>query len=160
MDQTKNDPINPNHYKGLFKTKDMQCIYLSRTLDFDLGCWAKYIYRCGHKDSARQDFDKAKWYMEDWFATHMPKDPVLIMHKGITTENCMELDRDNMPIFNPFAEKARIAFQFLEEPDRSENTELFDRYRLLELVTLDFIVPAVWRLYMSNYEFKYLGDPE
>ena len=50
MDQTKNDPINPNHYKGLFKTKDMQCIYLSRTLDFDLGCWAKYIYRCGHKE--------------------------------------------------------------------------------------------------------------
>jgi hypothetical protein len=144
------DAINPAHYKGLFQAKDIQCIALTRQLDFDLGNWAKYIYRLGNKDNPHQDFNKARWYMEDWFAHHTPVDPSL-RHAVTVWE---EKDKSVMPIRNPFAEKARIAFEFIEPP--ADNPELQDRYRLLEIVTQDFIIPLHWREMMDAYEDKWL----
>ena len=149
----KNDPINPRHYQGLFKTRDMQCIALSRCLDFDLGNWAKYIYRSGQKDDAKQDFNKARWYMEDWFAHHGPVEPHI--RYGVTVWS--ETDKGVLPIRNPFAEKARIAFEFIEPPS-SDDEELYDRYKLLQLVTDDFIIPNWWRRKMDCYAIQYLGE--
>lgn len=150
------DAINPQHYRGLFKTKDIQCIALTRQLDFDLGNWAKYIYRLGHKDNPQQDFDKARWYMEDWFKTHGPVDPPI--RRAVTVWE--EKDKNVMPIRNPFSDRARIAFEFIEKPAEAES-ELYDRYMLLKLVTDDFIIPDWWRREMDCYEIQHLkGQPK
>lgn len=149
------DAINPAHYKGLFQAKDIQCIALTRQLDFDLGNWAKYIYRLGNKDNPHQDFNKARWYMEDWFAHHPPVDPSL-RHAVTVWE---EKDKSVMPIHNPFAEKARIAFDFIQEPDAGDE-ELYDRWRLLRLVTDDYIIPEWWRKKMDCYEIQYLNKEQ
>ena len=147
-----NDPINPAHYRGLFNTRDIQCIAVTRTLDFDLGCWFKYLFRLGNKDNALQDFNKARWYMEDWFAHHGP------VESPIRSEGLVwgETDQSVMPIRNPFAEKARIAFEFIEPPN-GENQELYDRYHLLRLITDDFIIPGWWRKKMDCFAIQHLG---
>ena len=145
------DAINPAHYRGLFETRDIQCIAVTRQLDFDLGCWFKYIYRLGNKDDAKQDFDKARWYMEDWFRSHPPVDPVLSM----SVSHFIYKDTTIMPIRNPFAEKARIAFSFIKEPSYNDK-ELHARWKLLQLVTDDYIIPAWWREKMDKYEEAYL----
>lgn len=147
------DAINPPHYRGLFKTSDIQCIALTRQLDFDLGNWAKYIYRLGNKDDARQDFNKARWYMEDWFAHHQPIDPLITQSASLFIFS----EVANMPIRNPFAEKARIAFEFIQEPSAGDE-ELHARWELLQLVTDDFIKPSWWRKKMDCYEIQYLME--
>jgi len=147
------DAINPAHYRGLFQPKDIQCIAVTRQLDFDLGCWFKYLFRLGNKDDTKQEFDKARWYMEDWFAHHPPIDPVIT--KSVSLFVCKETDV--MPIRNPFAEKARIAFEAIQEPPYS-NEELHARWELLRLITDDYIMPAWWRQKMDAYENKYLKE--
>ena len=152
----ENDPINPNHYRGLFQTRDIQCIALTRCLDFDLGNWAKYIYRCGNKDNAKQDFNKARWYMEDWFAHHGPVESPIRLSSTFVWE---QMTKAVLPIRNPFAEKARIAFEFIEPPSM-DNEELYARYQLLKLVTDDFIIPDWWRKQMDGYAIQYLGEEQ
>lgn len=156
------DNVNhPVHYQAYFETEDVECINLTRQLDFCLGNCAKYLWRCGHKGNRQksfEDLDKARWYMEDWFANHMPEEPTLVLHKGVTIDTWVLKERDDMPIKNPFAEKVRIAFAFIKPPEASENPELYDRYQLLKMFTDDYIVPAQWRLRMDAYEDKHLGD--
>lgn len=149
------DAINPAHYRGLFQTTDIQCIAVTRQLDFDLGNWFKYIYRLGNKDDAKQDFNKARWYMEDWFANHLPIEPA-ITH---TVSLFVFKELDVMPIRNPFSDKARIAFEFIKEPSSSDE-ELHARWELLHLVTDDFILPAWWRREMDCYEIQYLNEEQ
>ena len=132
----ENDPINPNHYKGLFQLKDNECIRLARTLDFDLGNYVKYIYRCGNKIDALEDFEKACWYMEDWLANHHPVFP----HGGYYD--------------NPCSEKAMVAFDFIAVPE--EGTELHARYKLLEQAVQPFITPKAWRKKLRKFKVKYL----
>ena len=152
----QNDPINPNHYRGLFQTRDIQCIAVTRVLDFDLGCWFKYIFRMGKKDSALQDFNKARWYMEDWFAHHGPVESnIRYQHPDLWAETPFNV----LPIKNPFAEKARIAFEFITPP-AFDDEELYDRYRLLKLITDDFIIPGWWRREMDCYGIQHLGEPD
>ena len=151
------DAINPKHYRGLFQTRDIQCIAVTRVLDFDLGCWFKYIFRLGNKDDALQDFNKARWYMEDWFAHHGPDTSPIRLLPG---PNCWsETQRSCMPIRNPFAEKASIAFEFIEPPSMTDD-ERFDRYCLLQLVTDNFIIPDWWRRKMDCYAIQYLGEKQ
>lgn len=132
------DAINPSHYKGLFELKENECIRLSRTLDFDMGNYIKYIFRVGNKDAALQDFRKARWYATDWITSHFPAVP-------------------DGPLFNPCAEKASIAFDFIKVPEFG--TELWDRWHLMRVVTQPFIVGHNWLRLLNEYEAKYLrGD--
>lgn len=59
------DPVNhPPHYKhGGIETID---IIEAKGLGFHLGNAVKYILRAGHKDDARQDIEKARWYLDRW----------------------------------------------------------------------------------------------
>ena len=59
------DPINPQHYKGGFQTRQMECIDLVRELPFSEGNAVKYIWRAGRKGDAKEDLEKAMWYIED-----------------------------------------------------------------------------------------------
>lgn len=148
------DAINPAHYRGLFASRANETIAVTRHLCFCMGNYYKYLARLYKKDNPKQDFNKARWYMEDWLAHHSPVDPVIT--KSVTLFVCKE--PDVMPILNPFAEKARIAFGFIEPPIASESPELYDRYKLLEIVTQDYIIPEWWRQKMDAYENKYLKE--
>lgn len=152
-----NNPINPKHYKGLFCLEPYETIMVSRHLDFCLGNYYKYLARLYQKDAPKQDFDKARWYMEDWCANHTPKDPLITMVHGVALWHWEYKERDEMPIYNPFAEKARIAFDLIIPPAPLENPELFARYKLLKIVTEDFIIPKMWRDMLDNYEIQYIG---
>lgn len=58
----KNDPINPNHYKG---DMPVQCIDISERFDFCLGNVIKYVWRAGKKEGSDilEDLQKADWYL-------------------------------------------------------------------------------------------------
>lgn len=133
----QNDPINPSHYRGLFQTRDIQCIAMTRCLDFCLGNYVKYIYRCGNKDNPVQDFNKAKWYANDWITHHHERDV-------------------NGLLINPCGKLAAVAFDFIEPPE--EGTELRDRYELMRIVTLPYISGDAWRRRLRAYEDRYLVD--
>ena len=77
------DAINPSHYKGLFQLKDYEAINVTRHLDFCAGNYYKYLARLYQKDAPRQDFEKARWYMEDWCANHLPAEPLVVMSHGV-----------------------------------------------------------------------------
>ena len=59
------DPINPGHYKGQFQPRQMECIDLVRELPFSEGNAVKYIWRAGFNGNAKEDLEKAMWYIED-----------------------------------------------------------------------------------------------
>ena len=58
----KNDPINPNHYKG---DMPVQCIDISERFNFCLGNVIKYVWRAGKKEGSDilEDLRKADWYL-------------------------------------------------------------------------------------------------
>lgn len=58
----KNDPINPNHYKG---DMPVQCIDISEKFNFCLGNVIKYVWRAGKKEGSDilEDLRKADWYL-------------------------------------------------------------------------------------------------
>ena len=58
----KNDPINPNHYKG---DMPVQCIDISEKFNFCLGNVIKYVWRAGKKEGSDilEDLQKADWYL-------------------------------------------------------------------------------------------------
>lgn len=59
----KNDPINPDHYKGKNGLESIQVIE-AFGLNFALGNATKYILRAGKKENKLQDLKKAMWYIE------------------------------------------------------------------------------------------------
>ena len=63
------DMVNhPPHYSSPFKTRQLECIDITRHLNFSLGNAVKYIWRAGEKGSkakALEDLDKAEWYLDD-----------------------------------------------------------------------------------------------
>ena len=135
------DAINPKHYKGIFKLKDNETIAVSRQLDFCMGNYYKYLARLYKKDDPVQDFHKARWYAGDWLSHHLKTN-------------------DRGWIYNECAEKAVIAFDFIEPPE--PNTELWDRYKLMSIVTAPYINPEHWISMLNRYEKKYLskGDAQ
>lgn len=59
------DPINPRHYKS--SPSGVECITVTRHMNFNLGNVVKYLWRAGLKDQAPtlQDLKKAAWYLND-----------------------------------------------------------------------------------------------
>lgn len=61
---TAHDPVNhPSHYTS--HPSGIECIEVTRQLSFDIGNAVKYVLRRGDKGSARQDLDKALFYLRD-----------------------------------------------------------------------------------------------
>jgi hypothetical protein len=46
--------------------RDIECIDVTRSLDFNLGNAIKYIWRAPYKGNAVEDLKKAIWYIEDY----------------------------------------------------------------------------------------------
>lgn len=63
----RNDDINhPKHYDGY--PASIECIDITRHLNFQLGNAVKYIWRAGKKGGLEkeiEDLKKAEWYLED-----------------------------------------------------------------------------------------------
>lgn len=60
---TENDPVNhPDHYAK--HPSGIECIQITEHMNFCLGSAMKYIWRAGLKGDARQDLEKAKWYLD------------------------------------------------------------------------------------------------
>lgn len=60
------DPVNhPKHYTS--HPSGVECITITRHMNFNLGNVLKYIWRAGVKDEAPtiQDLEKAAWYLND-----------------------------------------------------------------------------------------------
>lgn len=59
-----NDPVNhPEHYTS--HPSGIECIDVTRWMNFNLGNAVKYIWRSGLKDQSEQDLRKAIWYLEN-----------------------------------------------------------------------------------------------
>lgn len=54
---------NPPHYTS--HPSGIECIQITRHMNFNLGNAIKYIWRAGHKEDRIVDLEKAKWYIED-----------------------------------------------------------------------------------------------
>lgn len=58
------DPVNhPAHYTG--HPSDIECIQITRHMNFNKGNALKYIWRSSDKGSEIQDLQKAIWYLND-----------------------------------------------------------------------------------------------
>jgi hypothetical protein len=57
------DHINPDHYKD--HVSGIECIQVTRHMNFNIGNAIKYLWRVGKKDDAIQDLRKAIWYIEN-----------------------------------------------------------------------------------------------
>lgn len=62
------DQINPDHYKS--HPSGVECIEVTRHMNFNVGNAIKYLWRQGLKDSnpSIQDLTKAQWYISDEIA--------------------------------------------------------------------------------------------
>jgi len=59
-----NDPVNrPKHYTS--HPSGVECIEITRHMNFNLGNAIKYIWRAGMKDEYLQELKKARWYIDD-----------------------------------------------------------------------------------------------
>lgn len=65
VDQKLNhDPVNhPSHYTS--HPSGVECITITRHMNFNLGNAIKYIWRDGLKQNSIQDLEKAIFYLED-----------------------------------------------------------------------------------------------
>lgn len=58
------DPVNhPRHYTN--HPSGIECIDITRHMNFNLGNAIKYIWRAGEKNEAIEDLRKAQWYIAD-----------------------------------------------------------------------------------------------
>jgi hypothetical protein len=62
------DSINPKHYRS--NPEGVECIQVTRYMNFNLGNVVKYLWRAGLKDSAPtlEDLKKARWYLDNEIA--------------------------------------------------------------------------------------------
>lgn len=61
---TNSDPVNhPAHYTS--HPSGIECIEVTRWMNFNLGNALKYIWRAGNKGNALEDLKKARWYLDD-----------------------------------------------------------------------------------------------
>lgn len=56
------DAVNPKHYKS--HPSGIECIEITKHMNFCLGNAIKYIWRAGLKDDKKQDLEKAIWYLK------------------------------------------------------------------------------------------------
>jgi hypothetical protein len=60
---SESDPVNhPAHYTQI---PGVECIQVTRHMNFNRGNAVKYIWRCGDKGKPVEDLRKAIWYLED-----------------------------------------------------------------------------------------------
>lgn len=60
----ENDPVNhPAHYTS--HESGIECIEVTRWMNFNLGNVMKYVWRAGNKGNALEDLKKARWYLDD-----------------------------------------------------------------------------------------------
>ncbi len=58
------DPVNhPTHYTS--HPSGVECITITRHMNFNLGNVVKYIWRVDEKELPIQDLKKAEWYLKD-----------------------------------------------------------------------------------------------
>lgn len=58
------DPVHhPKHY--MQHPSGVECIQITRHMNFNLGNAVKYIWRADLKGSAIEDLEKAVWYLQD-----------------------------------------------------------------------------------------------
>lgn len=58
------DPVNhPPHYTG--HPSGVECITVTRHMNFNLGNVIKYVWRADLKSDALEDLEKAAWYLAD-----------------------------------------------------------------------------------------------
>lgn len=69
MTQSEKDMVNhPAHYQSASKCvcgKNIECIQVTREMNFNLGNALKYIWRCDSKGNKSEDLKKAIWYLKD-----------------------------------------------------------------------------------------------
>lgn len=59
-----NDPVHhPKHYTG--HPSGVECIAITRHMNFNLGNVIKYVWRADLKSDALEDLEKAAWYLAD-----------------------------------------------------------------------------------------------
>lgn len=54
---------HPKHYNK--HPSGIECIEITRHMNFNRGNAVKYIWRAGDKGNEIEDLEKAKWYLED-----------------------------------------------------------------------------------------------
>jgi hypothetical protein len=60
----KHDPVNsPRHYTS--HPSGIECIQVTRYMNFNRGNAIKYIWRAGEKGAEIEDLKKAIWYLQD-----------------------------------------------------------------------------------------------
>lgn len=60
----EHDPVNhPKHYTS--HPSGIECIQVTRYMNFNKGNAVKYIWRAGDKGNEVQDLEKAIWYLKD-----------------------------------------------------------------------------------------------
>jgi len=57
------DPINPSHYRR--HPSGVECIEITRHLNFNIGNAIKYIWRYQDKGDPIENLKKAQWYLDD-----------------------------------------------------------------------------------------------
>src|SRR5882672_3953360 len=57
------DPINPSHYRR--HPSGVECIEITRHLNFNVGNAIKYIWRYNDKGDPIENLKKAQWYLDD-----------------------------------------------------------------------------------------------
>lgn len=58
------DPVNhPKHYNA--HPSGVECITITRHMNFNIGNAIKYLWRAEEKGNAIQDLEKAVWYIND-----------------------------------------------------------------------------------------------
>lgn len=63
-DEMSDDPVNhPKHYTN--HPSGVECITVTRHMNFNRGNAIKYIWRAGDKGNEVQDLKKAIWYLQD-----------------------------------------------------------------------------------------------
>ena len=60
---TPEDPINPSHYRR--HPSGIECIEVTRHLNFNVGNAIKYIWRYQDKGDPVENLKKAQWYLDD-----------------------------------------------------------------------------------------------
>lgn len=66
------DVLHPRHYTS--HPSGVECIDITRHMNFCLGNAMKYIWRAGLKDDAVKDLEKAKFYIDQEIALRSVKE--------------------------------------------------------------------------------------
>lgn len=62
-DNPADDPINPSHYRK--HPSGIECIEVTRHMNFNVGNAIKYLWRYQDKGDAIENLKKAQWYLDD-----------------------------------------------------------------------------------------------